>query len=76
MSAEDTEDGLRMSERLRLLWWKALAWLHRCPECGHRPDGHKDWMPRWEDDRTARLLGIGQYGCRRCGHGAIEEARR
>jgi hypothetical protein len=63
-----------MSEPLWLLWWRFKAWFHRCPECGHRPDGHhSSGAPRWEDDRIARMLGIGQYGCRLCGHGAIAE---
>ncbi len=54
--------------------WKLGRWLHRCPECGHRPDGHEDGsMPRWEDDLVAKTLGVAQYGCRRCGNGAIEE---
>lgn len=59
---------------LWLRWWSFKAWFHRCPECGNRPDRHYDSPgPRWEADRIARLLGIGQYGCPRCGHGAIEQ---
>lgn len=61
-------------EPLWLRWWAFRAWFHRCPECKHRPDRHYDSIgPRWEDDKIARMLGIGQYGCRRCGHGSIEE---
>jgi hypothetical protein len=30
-------------------------------------------MPFWADDKTAQMLGIAQYGCRRCGRGAIAE---
>jgi DNA-directed RNA polymerase subunit N (RpoN/RPB10) len=59
---------------LWLRWWAFKAWFHRCPECGHRLDKHYDSTgPRWEDDKTAHMLGIGKYGCRRCGHGAVEE---
>lgn len=66
-------DALPFGERLMLHWWHFKAWFHRCPECGHRPDEHHDSTgPRWEDDKVAAMLGIGQYGCRRCGHGAIE----
>jgi hypothetical protein len=55
-------------------WWEFTCWFRRCPECGHRPDRHDDNIgPRWEDDAIARMLGIGQYGCRRCGQGAIAE---
>jgi len=64
-----------MSETpLWLRWWKFKAWFHRCPECKHRPDRHFDSPgPRWEDDKIAQMLGVGKYGCRRCGHGAIAE---
>lgn len=27
-------------------------------------------LPFWRDDKTAQMLGIAQYGCRRCGRGA------
>lgn len=61
-------------EPLWLRWWKFKARFHRCPECKHRPDRHYgDFGSRWEDDKVARMLGIGQYGCRRCGHGAIAD---
>lgn len=30
-------------------------------------------QPLWKDDTTAAWLGIGRYGCRRCGWRAIEE---
>lgn len=54
-------------------WWKFKSWFHRCPECGKRPNGFDDAsMPRWENDKVAAMLGIQQYGCRRCGGGAIE----
>lgn len=29
-------------------------------------------MPDWRDDKTAQMLGVAQYGCPRCGRGAIE----
>jgi hypothetical protein len=63
-----------LGDWLRLRWWRFLDHFHRCSECGHWPDAHRDHIaPRWEDDKTAAMLGIGRYGCRRCGHGAIEE---
>jgi hypothetical protein len=62
---------------VRLRWWRLLDHFHRCSECGHWPDAHRDGIaPRWEDDKTAHMLGIGRFGCRRCGHGAIEERDR
>jgi hypothetical protein len=33
-------------------------------------------MPFWREDKTAALLGVAQYGCPRCGRGAIEERDR
>ncbi len=33
----------------------------------------KGWMPLWREDKVAQMLGIEQYGCSRCGHGAIAE---
>ena len=59
---------------LWLIWWEFKARFHRCPECGHRPDRHYgSAAPRWENDKIAAMLGIGQYGCRRCGNGATSE---
>ena len=50
-------DGIPMWLR----WWQFKAWFHRCPECGHRPDRHYDsGAPRWENDKIARMLGIGR----------------
>lgn len=78
MTEADHEDieALPLRDRIWLRWRKFKAWFHRCPECGTRPDDHYDAGPRWEDDKIALMLGIGQYGCRRCGHGAIEERDR
>lgn len=71
---DDMYDDLTLAERFRLRWWGLRAWLHRCPECHHRPDRHHDSIgPRWEDDRVAQMLGVAQYGCRRCGAWSIEE---
>jgi DNA-directed RNA polymerase subunit N (RpoN/RPB10) len=73
------EGGGGMSEEtwrkpLWMYWWELRMRFHRCPECGHWPDRHYDSIgPRWEDDKVAQMLGIAQYGCRRCGEGSIEE---
>lgn len=49
-----------------------LRHLHRCPECGVRPDPHwRSMAPRWDEDRVAAMLGVGHKGCRRCGNGAV-----
>jgi hypothetical protein len=32
-------------------------------------------MPFWRDDETAKMLGIAQFGCPRCGRGAKQEAK-
>ena len=69
-------DGARLTfnERMQLRIWKELGRFYRCPECGHRPDLHRNsGAPRWEADPVAQMLGIEQYGCSRCGTGAIEE---
>jgi hypothetical protein len=63
--AQDTR--LPLNDWLRLRWWGALAWLHRCPECRRRPYGRESWMPRWEDDKIAQALGIVQGRCPDCG---------
>jgi hypothetical protein len=35
---------------------------------------HWRWhQPFWRDDKTAQMLGVSQYGCWRCGYGAIRE---
>lgn len=39
-----------------------LAWM-----------GWRYGMPYWREDQTAQMLGVAQYGCPRCGRGAIEE---
>ena len=31
------------------------------------------WQPIWRYDKVAQMFGIAQYGCPRCGRGAIEE---
>jgi hypothetical protein len=73
----DDEFDWTWRDRLSLRWWKFRTWFHRCPECKHRPDRHFDGSaPRWEDDKIAKMLGIGQYGCRRCGHGSITNQPR
>ncbi len=70
----NAESDASKREPMWLRWWGFKTWLHRCPECGHRPDRHYESIgPRWEDDRVAQMLGIAQYGCRRCGHGASAE---
>lgn len=33
-------------------------------------------MPFWCDDKVAQMLGVAQFGCRRCGRGAIAERDR
>jgi hypothetical protein len=72
VSEQTAEESWR--KPLWMRWWEFKAWFHRCPECGHRPDRHYDSTgPRWDDDKTAAMLGIAQYGCRRCGHGSIAE---
>lgn len=30
-------------------------------------------MPFWRDDRVAQMLGVAEFGCPRCGRGAVEE---
>lgn len=55
-------------------WWQFIWWFRRCPECHRR--GYGNVGPRWEDDKVAQMLGIAQYGCPRCGKGAIEERDR
>jgi hypothetical protein len=30
-------------------------------------------QPFWRDDKTAQMLGVADFGCPRCGHGAIAE---
>jgi predicted RNA-binding Zn-ribbon protein involved in translation (DUF1610 family) len=70
------ENDVRLSfnDRIRLRIWQEFARYHRCPECGHRPDlHHNSGAPRWEHDRVAQMLGVAQFGCRRCGNGAITE---
>lgn len=59
---------------MRLRWWRIRAWFRRCPECRRR--GYGTATPRWSDDPVAQMLGIAQYGCPRCGKGAIEERDR
>jgi hypothetical protein len=67
-------DRMPVGDLARLRWWRFLDHFHRCSECGHWPDAHRDGIaPRWENDKVAHMLGIARYGCRRCGHGAIEE---
>jgi hypothetical protein len=34
---------------------------------------HRYHQPFWRHDKTAQFLGVAQYGCWRCGRGAIEE---
>lgn len=53
-----------------------LRWLHRCPECGTRPDRHR-WSPapRWDDDPVAWMLGIVDGHCPRCGSEKSAHAR-
>lgn len=33
-------------------------------------------IPFWRDDKVAQALDIAQYGCPRCGRGAVEERNR
>jgi hypothetical protein len=33
----------------------------------------RNHQPFWCDDKTANMLGVAQYGCRRCGHGAMQQ---
>lgn len=33
-------------------------------------------QPFWRDDNVAKMLGVAQYGCPRCGRGAIKERDR
>ena len=74
MGEHTAEIDTRSRKPRWLGWWEFKAWFHRCPECGHRPDKHYDSKgPRWEDDKIAAMLAIGQYGCRRCGEGSIAE---
>lgn len=37
---------------------------------------HRWHMPFWRDDKVAQMLGVAQYGCYRCGRGAVEERDR
>jgi hypothetical protein len=50
------------------------AWWHRlvCP-ARSRWRRYRYAQPFWRDDKVAAMLGIGQYGCRRCGRGAVAE---
>lgn len=64
---------------ISLKWWKFKSLFFRCPECGHWPDQTHDQAKqgyRWENDKVAHMLGIGMYGCRRCGEGSIEARDR
>lgn len=36
----------------------------------------KGWMPKWRDDRVAKMLGVAAYGCPLCGYGATKEKER
>jgi hypothetical protein len=53
------------------------AWWHRlvCP-ARSRWRRYRYAQPFWRDDKVAAMLGIGQYGCRRCGRGAVAERDR
>jgi hypothetical protein len=73
MGGHGAESDVGWRDRVWLRWWAFKCWFYRCPECGHRPDRHYGLGPRWEDDKIARMLGVGQYGCRRCGAGAVKE---
>jgi hypothetical protein len=63
-----------MTGWLRLRWWALRRTFRRCPECHRR--GYGAAAPRWAQDPVAQMLGIAQYGCSRCGKGAIEERDR
>lgn len=50
------------------------AILHtlRCP-IRARWRRYRNHQPFWRDDKTAAMLSIHLYGCRRCGRGAIKQ---
>ena len=58
---------------MRMRWWKFKSYFRRCPECKNWPDQHDNDMPRWENDKIAKMLGSAKFGCPRCGHGSTEE---
>lgn len=64
-------DRLTTRDRLWLRWFTFRCWLRRCPECGER--GWYPNSPRWEDDKTAQMLGIADKGCPACGKEATHE---
>lgn len=33
-------------------------------------------LPFWRDDQVAQMLGVAQFGCHRCGRGAVGERDR
>ena len=76
MSEHDWEDRPLWRDDF-LLWLdlrttRALQWLHRCPECGTRPDRH--WhsiAPRWDDDLIVADL-FPEMLAGRCGRCAAE----
>lgn len=37
---------------------------------------HRIRAPFWADDPVAQMLGVAQYGCRRCGRGMTEQRDR
>jgi len=66
-----SDDRLTLSDWLDIRLGALRDWFHRCPECGRR--GYSNVSPRWQDDKTAQMLGIAAFGCPECGHSAIEE---
>jgi hypothetical protein len=47
----------------RLTCWAMWHWRH-----------WRYHLPRWRDDKTAKMLGIADKGCPRCGAGAATHA--
>ena len=53
-------------ERLQIWGWHVEAWFRRCPDCNRR--GYWPTSPRWDEDKTARMLGLPIEGhCGNCG---------
>lgn len=54
--------------------WHRLPGVHAvvCP-IRSRWRRRRYGQPFWRADKTAALLGVGQFGCPRCGRGAIKE---
>jgi len=47
-------------------WIQMRAWFRRCPDCRRR--GYYPDTPRWDEDKTARMLGLPVEGhCPNCG---------